>query len=240
MLIRFLDGSAREIANLSGANLSGANLAGADLTGAYLAGTYLTGADLTGAYLTGAYLTGAYLAGAYLSGAYLSGADLRGADLTGANLTDANLTDANLTGANLTDANLTGAYLRRAYLTGAYLRRAYLTGAYLSGAKGLEQFCILPAGDLIVWKQVSNGIAKLLVPAKAARVNSYGSRKCRAAYAKVLSAPKGAYTAAHSPLTKYMRGRIVRPDKFDPDPRIECSHGIHFFITEQEAQEYGS
>lgn len=29
-----------------------------------------------------------------------------------------------------------------------------------------------------------------------------------------------------------------RPDKFDPDVRVECSHGIHFFLTREEAETY--
>ena len=30
----------------------------------------------------------------------------------------------------------------------------------------------------------------------------------------------------------------VKPDKFDPNPMEECSGGIHFFITKQEAIAY--
>jgi hypothetical protein len=31
---------------------------------------------------------------------------------------------------------------------------------------------------------------------------------------------------------------LIRPDKFDADPRVNCSHGIHFFITREEAEAY--
>ncbi len=79
MLVKFLDGSEREIADLRGAYLRGAYLRGADLRGADLTGAYLRGADLRGADLRGAYLTGADLTGADLTGAYLRGADLTGA-----------------------------------------------------------------------------------------------------------------------------------------------------------------
>lgn len=37
---------------------------------------------------------------------------------------------------------------------------------------------------------------------------------------------------------KYTVGKIVRPDAFDPNPLVECSSGIHFFITKEEAEEY--
>lgn len=36
----------------------------------------------------------------------------------------------------------------------------------------------------------------------------------------------------------YELGKIVKPDSFDPNRFNECSHGIHFFMTEQEALDY--
>ncbi len=81
MLIKFLDGSENEIANLSGANLRGANLRGAILPGANLSFANLSDANLRGANLRGADLSGADLYSANLYGANLSGADLSGATL---------------------------------------------------------------------------------------------------------------------------------------------------------------
>jgi hypothetical protein len=48
----------------------------------------------------------------------------------------------------------------------------------------------------------------------------------------------GSGVSKHDQKTQYTPGKIVRADSFDPDPRIECSNGIHFFITEKEAREY--
>ena len=42
----------------------------------------------------------------------------------------------------------------------------------------------------------------------------------------------------YDPETIYRVGEIVRPDSYDPDIRVECSHGIHFFITRKEAEDY--
>ena len=240
-------------ANLTGANLAGANLTGANLTGAYLTDANLTGANLAGAYLTDANLTGANLAGAYLTranltGAYLTDANLTGANLTGANLAGAYLTDANLAGAyltraNLTGANLAGAYLTRANLTGAYLTDANLTGANLAGANGLKtqpaQTIILPEGDLIVYKKLVEGVAKLKIPSDAKRSNATG-RKCRAEYAKVIELPEGVKIghSKHNDDFEYKVGKIVRPDKWDGNWADECSNGIHFFITKEEAESY--
>ncbi len=165
--------------------------------------------------------------------ANLSGAYLRSANLSSANLRDANLYDANLRYANLRYADLRDANLRYANLHGADLH-----GADLRGAKGLEQQSILSEGELIGYKKLADGtIAKLRIPAEAKRVNAYGSRKCRAEYAFVLSS-SGA-SAKYAETFKYPeRGAMVYADSYDPDPRVECSHGIHFFITEQEAKDY--
>lgn len=109
----------------------------------------------------------------------------------------------------------------------------------------------LPKGDLIVYKKVYSDInrvqlvAKLLIPAKAKRVNG-SSAKCRAEYAKVL----GFYTltgnrskvkVCHSGRDfnfKYRVGDIVKPKtEFDTSVKI-CSTGIHFLLTFDEAKNY--
>ena len=36
----------------------------------------------------------------------------------------------------------------------------------------------------------------------------------------------------------YELGNTVKPDSFDPNRFNECSNGIHFFMTEQEALDY--
>jgi hypothetical protein len=182
---------------------------------------YLTGADLTGADLTGANLTGAYLTGANLTGAYLTGADLTGAYLRGA---------------NLTGADLRGAYLRGADLRGAYLRGADLRGAYLRGAE-LSPFQIVPeVGAFIGFKRLRyEVICKLEIPADAKRTSSLVGRKCRAEFVRVL---EGEGVDTYTGETAYKVGEIVRPDSYDDDIRVECSHGIHFFITKKEAEDY--
>ena len=38
--------------------------------------------------------------------------------------------------------------------------------------------------------------------------------------------------------TAYQAGEMTYPDGYDPDIRIECTSGIHFFMTKQEAEEY--
>ena len=164
------------------------------------------------------------------SQADLSGANLSGADLSGANLSRANLSRANLSGANLSGANLSGADLSGANLYGA--KNSTLT---------LARQRITPSeGAFVGWKKLRGGvIAKLIIPHDAERMNAIGSRKCRASKAFVHEM-FGADEAfdRHTGKTLYKVGGEVIPDQFDPDIREECSHGIHFFMTREEAEDY--
>lgn len=182
------------------------------------------------------------------SGANLFGADLFGADLSGANLFGANLSGANLSGADLFGANLFGADLSRADLFGANLFGANLSGADLSGADLLgaknselilAQTSIVPEeGAFVGYKKLSSGvIAKLVIPHDAKRLNSYSSRKCRAEKVFVL---EGEGVSSYDEKTEYKPETWVIPDSFDDDRRTECSHGIHFFITRVEAENYSN
>jgi hypothetical protein len=185
-----------------------------------------------------ANLRGANLRGANLQGANLQGADLRGADLRGADLTDADLRGANLQDANLRGANLQGANLR---------------GANLRGAKGKElddhkkSFWIIPEqGSFIAWKKCKNAIAMIEIPNEAKRTSNIKNRKCRAEFIRVI----GMWDLEGNQILKafgmrdsnliYETGAIVKPDSYDDDFKEDCSHGIHFFVTKQEAIEYGN
>ena len=181
-------------------------------------------------------LSGADLRGAYLSGANLSGASLRGADLSGAYLRSADLSGAYLRGANLRSADLRGADLRSANLRSADLSGAHLSGAHLGGARGLF-YQIPQEGELIVWKAVAGGVCKLRVPPEAKRTATPIGRKCRAEWVEVLEAPENG-KGLHDSSVIYRPGEVVRPDQYDPDPRVECTHGIHFFQTKEEALAY--
>jgi hypothetical protein len=232
-----LSGANLSRADLSGANLSRASLSGANLSGANLFGADLFGANLFGADLSRADLSGANLSRASLSGANLSGANLSRASLSRADLSRADLFGANLFGADLFGANLFGADLSRADLFGANLSRANLSGAR-NADHVFAQTIILPEGDIIGWKKINGGLAKLLIPKEAKRSNATG-RKCRAEYADVLEiigAESG--TSQHDGTALYEAGKRVIPDSFDENRWDECSHGIHFFITRIEAEQY--
>jgi uncharacterized protein YjbI with pentapeptide repeats len=248
-------------ANVRGADLRGADLYGADLSGADLYDADLSGADLYDADLYEANLYGANLYEANLYEANLYGANLRGADLRGANLRGANLRGANVRGADLRGADLYGADLRGADLYGADLHEADLYGANLHGAKlhgaknadwAIAQTVIVPEGSLIGWKMaISNNkkiIVKVRIPEEAKRSNALG-RKCRAEFAEVIAVyPKGKKRAMakstevysdYDNSFRYKTGDTLKPKEvFNEDRWNECSSGIHFFITREEAENY--
>ena len=170
-------------------------------------------------------------------------ADLSGANLRDANLFRANLCRANLQGANLCRANLCIADLRKADLREANLQGTYLQGANLREAL-LPDFQIVPeTGGFYAWKKLADGcIATLYIPAGSKRTSSLVSRKCRAEYAKVVDiwnreGKKIKYCENwhESYHQTYTVGKVVKADKYNDDIRLECTGGIHFFLTKQEA-----
>ena len=164
-----------------------------------------------------------------LRGAKLRGAELEAADLRWANLRWADLEGADLYGADLEGADLRGADLHGADLPGANLRRADLHGANLTPFQ-------LPEGVLTVWKVVAGNIVCLSIPAEARRTATPIGRKCRAEYADVISIEGGRPATTRG--LEYVVGQRVTPDNYDPDIRLECTNGIHFFTTREEAEEF--
>ena len=202
-----------------------------------------------------ANLYGANLRDADLSGADLRLADLRDADLRDANLRDADLRDANLRDANLRDAdlrlaNLYGANLRDADLSGADLRLANLYGADLSGADlrlaKIDYPMVCPEkGSFIGFKRAKGYIVELEICSDAKRSSST-TRKCRCSKAKVISITNTDGSNANVDKVfsywdenfSYEVGKIVWVDDFDEHRWNECTTGIHFFMTRQEAIDY--
>ena len=227
-----LSGVDLEYANLDGADLRDANLSGADLRGADLGGANLWYADLRGADLRDANLGCADLGYADLGGANLSSTDFDGADLRGANLRGANLGYADLSGADFSGADLGG---------------ANFWSTDLSCVKNIFFPIACPEkGSFIAFKKVrGNYIVELLIPEDARRCSAT-SRKCRCDKAKVLSITKIDGTSdgvdivysIYDETFAYKIGELVEVKDFDDNRWNECSTGIHFFITRQEAVEY--
>jgi uncharacterized protein YjbI with pentapeptide repeats len=231
-------------ANLEGANLSRANLSRANLEGANLYTANLSNADLKGTNLYNANLSNANLKGANLYKANLTDATLYRANLKGANLYRAILTDATLYRANLARASLARANLEGANLTDATLYRANLLGANLSNASLPPYQIVPPEGEFIGWKVASGLIIKLKILANSRRMNAIGSRKCRTDRAQVIGIYRkgcsqfsaNSVNSDRDPQFIYSLGSFVEEPNYDPDIREECSRGIHFFLTREEAE----
>jgi len=171
-----------------------------------------------------ANLVGANLAGINLDGTDLIEANLRGADLRRANMDGADLRGANLRGANLIEANLRGANLIEANLCGIIV--SYLTA-------GIHP---APEGELIAWKKLlDDRLCKLRIPADARR-SCATTRKFRSDYVVVLEGE--GYTQYCGLRTEYRPGERIDADSWDPCRWHECSNGIHWFLTREEAESW--
>ena len=102
-------------------------------------------------------------------------------------------------------------------------------------------------GAFVGWKKArtENGFAivKLQIPDGAKRSSATG-RKCRCELAFVIAIYDEDGNEIESAISDndksfvYRTGEMVTPDSFDDNRWDECSHGIHFFITRTEAEEY--
>ena len=248
-------------ADLRGANLSNSDLRDAVLRRTNLSDVNLRNADLSYVNLKGANLNNADLGGADLRGADLGYARLNCTDLSYANLRNSNLRDTGLKNANLRNADLSGtdlsyAYLRNADLSGANLSDVNLSDADLGGANLNKVLYnhrtsffapVCPGeGSFIGYKRADNKIVKLLITEDSERSNAT-TRKCRCSKAKVLSITNIENTEEFNEVVSdfdksfiYKVGEIVEVKNFDDDRWNECSTGIHFFITRDEAIIYQS
>ena len=184
-----------------------------------------------------------------LSYANLSYANLRSADLSYANLSSADLSSADLSYANLRSADLSYANLRSADLSYANLRSANLSYANLRSANlrsaknseiAIARTVIVANGELDVWKKCQGGtLVELRIPREARR-SSAGGRKCRCEFADVIKV-HNASGVAHSTsdathIIDYRDGLRVTCHEWDEDRWNECSGGIHFYLTKEEAE----
>ena len=155
------------------------------------------------------------------------------------NLTYADLTYADLRDVDLKGANLTGADLTYANLKDADLRDANLKDCIISYPLNCPE-----VGSFVGWKKAKGLIVKLEICEDALRSSST-TRKCRCSKAKVLAieTPDGEsgpnkVASSRDDNFIYCVGEIVEVKDFDTNRWEECSTGIHFFITRDEAVRY--
>ena len=190
-------------------------------------------------------LSGADLRGANLSGANLRWADLSRADLSGADLSRADLSRADLSMADLSGANLSGADLRMANLSGANLSGANLNDISYNENTAFYAMVCPEKGSFIGYKKASGMIIELMITEKSKRSSST-TRKCRCSEAVVLSITNidGTNFDGEKVVSDFDKsfvyevGKTISVDNFNDNRWEECSEGIHFFITRDEAVRY--
>lgn len=133
----------------------------------------------------------------------------------------------------------------KADLSYANLAGADLSHADLAGCNGLPPIACPEEGSFVAFKKCfENKIVKLLIPEDAKR-SSATTGKCRCDKAKVVSITsmdgETSYESAVSAYDTdfvYKAGETVYANSFNDNRWDECSNGIHFFITREEAVEY--
>lgn len=196
-------------------------------------------------------LTSANFKGCDLSSTVFYGADVCGADFTGANLVGCEFCICYFGYESYIE---TAPNIRKDVTLEGFMNDCYNPNL-LYTVKNFRMAMDTDGQELICYKALSKhhfmrnntlAIAKLLVPSDARRI-VFKNDKCRAERVKVLDiySPdrKFYYKSAHSFIMKgttlYKVGKEVCADNFDIAPCMTCAPGIHFFLTEKEAIEFG-
>jgi hypothetical protein len=198
-------------------------------------------------------LQGANLEDCYLSQVDLSGANFDGANLDGSGLHWATLDGCSFKGANLQNADLRCASMKGADFTGANIRGVYFEDNDTAGAIPAKPLVELPpVGEAFTaWKKVhwpgNTLVLKLTVPADSPRVSTGISRKCRVqkVFVEAVFHTDGVpyhgekvFHSFHNCAFIYVLGSTAEEPGFDPNPFLECTRGIHVFLTQNEVEAY--
>lgn len=94
---------------------------------------------------------------------------------------------------------------------------------------------------LIGWKKCRGNVIVKLQIDKKTKKSSGTTRGCRCEKARVLEVYGDRIgRSLHDYSFKYKKGQIVSVNNFDENRWNNCSFGIHFFLTREEAEEYGA
>lgn len=180
----------------------------------------------------------------------LTASDLNEANFSGAILKEVNFEHAILKTVNfkftlLTDIDFAETSLSDVDMTGSQVINSGLGRADLKNVRELPPICCPDEGSFIGFKKASGYIVKLLIPADARRVSAT-TRKCRCDKAKVLEIQEldgtvsgiQSVQSSHDTDFIYTVGEMVSVSDFDENRFNECSTGIHFFLSRQDAVRY--
>lgn len=201
-------------------DLSGEDLRGVDFSWSTFENVSLRNADLGKSKLEHIKFIDVDLSNSNLEFSSLIGGDFRGCNLSNANCDGADFTSSQLVGANLEGLKSTDRTI--------HFRNHCPQDGYIFGYK----------------KCFNNRIVKLLIPKDSKRCSST-TNACRCEKAWVVAITdengEGFYTEAVSFVDEnfiYRLGELAVADSYHEDRWLDSSHGIHFWLTFEEALGY--
>ena len=165
-------------------------------------------------------------------------ADLSYDNLAYAKLSGAILRRANLDGVNFSYSDLSGANLSGADLINSELEYADLTDTILDEKEQCRKGIVLTESIAGYKKAYEDKIITLEIPV-GAKVFSINNNKRRTNKVKVIDMHgETELSSIHDNDFKYHVGDEIEIKDFDENYNVECSTGIHFFLTREEAEKY--
>lgn len=203
--------------NLSNLNLTSAILSHNCFRGVNFKNSNLSAADLSGSVLFRTDFQFANLYGARIYGTDFYGADLRNTDMRYADINGSNFRDAQTNNTNIDNVRI----------------NTHTNGYPLNCPE---------MGSFTAYKRAGEYIVELFIPENAKRSSAFG-RKCRCNKAITIAITErdGKPTDVLSVPSDYDKnfiytvGELSEVPDFDVNRWNECSKGIHFYITREEA-----
>ena len=200
-------------------------------------------ATMYNAIFSGAGIQNSNFSRSVLGSSIFDDAKIYNSDFSSSILRRSSLYNAEFINVNLANANLSFANtLTMRINLGTDLTDAIIGGTTLCSA-------CPETGSFDAWKKVlchdGEHLVKLRIPEDAAR-SSGTTRKCRCSkanvtdiiYIKTGEHRESVVNIRQDVHTVYTVGSTVYPDSFDDNRWNECSNGIHFFMSREEAMEY--
>lgn len=202
--------------------------------------------DLSNIDFSGINFTDAIGENINFSNCNLSNCDFTGSRFEHVNFDSANLQKAILKNCDMRYANFHNADCRGTKFSCTIMECSNHEGIIIDDATENYRMHCPEKGAFLGYKKCFNDLlVTLLIPADARRVCST-TRPCRCDKAKVINITsfdykehyKEAWSLCASTDFKYTLGEYVYPDSFNPDRWMESTHGIHFWMTPEEAIAY--
>lgn len=220
-------------------NMSHISLCCADMGYSNMSGTDMSHANMSGANISGTNMRGTNMRGANMNGANMSYSDMCCADMRYADMGYSNMSYVDMRDADMCYSNMSYVDVRCANMCSAGMCGANTHNIIYNEATSFFAIQCPEEGSFTGYKKCQGKLVTLQITEDAER-SSATSRKCRCSKAKVISIEDG-LTSIVSNYDKnfmYVVGEVAEVKDFDKDRWNECSTGIHFFITKQEAINY--